>query len=422
MIDLLLPGVHLIALLGVLSSVAAAGRMVAGQLRLPLVIGEILVSLAFGPALSAVVGRQTFGILLPADITGLLTRIGDVGLVLFLVGVVYHLEHGSGGLRNRAVGRVTVGVFVLPLLSGLVFAGWLFRFGPAELRGSAPLPALLVLLLVAMSVTAVPVLARIIEDREGDLGRSGRLAMMSAMLIDTVAWLMLAVALGLAAGGLGGVTRAVTAIAVGAALTFAGRRALAAPALGAAGARYPRGAAALLAALVLTAAAGARWAGLTAIFGAFLIGMMIPRDAGRGPWNLAVATISGIGRRLVPVFFVVTGMTLFLDSPAALPWAATALCTGLAIVGKVGGGYLGARWAGEDLWSGLRVGALVNTRGLTEIVVLQAGYAAGLLTSGLFAALLVMALITTGLTGPLLSLIDHHEARRESLVRQGGMP
>lgn len=420
MIDLLWPAVRLIALLGVLSLVAAVGRVLAKRLHLPPVIGEIAVSLLFGPALSVLVGQRMYQMLVSKHITSLLTELGNAGLVLFLVGIVYSLEHGSVGLRSRAVSRVTAGAFVLPLLTGLVFAGWLLWLGPSRLRGSAPLSALLVLLPVAMGVTAVPVLARILEDRKDGLGRSGQLAMASAILMDTMAWPLLAVALGLAAGGLGRVTLAFTAIGVGAVVAFAGHKALSRPALGEACARFPHCAAVLLAAIALVAAAGAHRAGLTTVFGAFLTGMMIPKRDTHAPWAPVVAAVSRTGRTLVPVFFVVTGVNVFTGSLTALSWTATLLCAALAILGKVSGGYLGARWAGEDVWSGLRVGALVNTRGLTEIVVLQVGYTAGILSPDLFVALLVMALLTTGLTGPLLSLIDHRETRRELVVRQGG--
>ncbi|WP_200303557.1 cation:proton antiporter [Streptomyces adelaidensis] len=411
--------VHVIVLLGLMLLIAAIGRMGARLLRLPSVIGEILLSLLLGPVLVALVGRRTFRAWLPENITGLLTQMGNVGLLLFLVGIVYRLDHGSAGLRSRAVSRVTVGLFGLPLLTGLAFSGWLFRFGPAELRGSAPWPALLVLLTVAMSVTAVPVLARIIEERKENLGRSGELTMMSAMVIDTLAWLLLILALGLAAGGLGGIGASLAATVVGVAVAFAGHRALSRPTVGQACARNPRGVTVLLALATVVAGTQAHSFGLTAVFGAFVVGSMIPKDDTHCPWPSMVDTLSRVGRALVPVFFVVTGVTLSTGASLSLPWTAGLLATVLAILGKVGGGYLGARWAGEERRGALRVGVLGNTRGLTEVVVLQVGYSAGILTAGLFVALLVMALVTTCLTGPLLSLIDRQATREVSLVREG---
>lgn len=420
-IDLLWSGLHLTALLGALGLVALTGRAVARWLRLPLVIGEILVGLCAGPALLALLGGTGFDRLLPDHLAVPLARVGEAGLVLFLVGVVHGLRHGPAGPANRALGRVTAGVFLLPLLTGLLFAGWVLWLGPPGLGGTAPLPALLVMLPVAMSVTAVPVLACVIDERGSGLGRAAPLALMSAILLDTVAWLLLAVALGLAAGGLWGVAGAFAALGVGLLLAHGGRRALARPRVTAAAARRPKAAAVLLGGLALLAATGAHGAGLTAVLGAFLAGVMVPHDPD-GPWTRAADAVARVGRVLLPVFFVGTGITLFTESAGSLPWSATLLCLALATVGKVGGGYLGARWAGEDRRTALRVGVLVNTRGLTEIVVLQVGWAAGILTPGLFLAMLVMALVTTALTGPLLSLIDHHAASREPLVRTGGVP
>ncbi|MGX2998838.1 cation:proton antiporter [Streptomyces sp. JNUCC 64] len=419
MTELTTAGPHLIALLGALVLVAAVGRRVAGWLRLPLVIGEILVSLLVGPALLALVGERRFAVLYPERLADLLAVVGETGLVLFLVGVVHGLEHGSVGMWNRGLARVTSGVFLLPVVTGLLFAAWVLGPGGEALRGDAPRPALVVMLVVAMSVTAVPVLAAIIDERGPGLGRSAPLSLLAAILLDTVAWLLLALALGLAAGGPRGVAGAFAALAAGALVVRAARPLLARPGVVAAARRFPVAAACCLGAVSLASGAGAKGAGLTVVLGAFLAGMLLPKTPD-APWERIVEPVARSGRLLLPVFFVGTGITLFTEDRAALPWTATLLCTALAIVGKVGGGFLGARWAGEDRLTSLRVGVLVNTRGLTEIVVLQVGYTAGVLTPGLFLAMLVMALTTTGLTGPLLSLIDHHAARREPRTLRGG--
>ncbi|MFS8096720.1 cation:proton antiporter [Lentzea alba] len=392
---------HLLVLLGALFGVAAAGRFVARLLRLPTVIGEIALSILLGPVLLHAFGPSTFAAVLPEDVTGLLKQIGEAGLVLFLVGIVHQLDHGTNGLRSKTVGRITLGSFVLPLLTGLVFAAWVLWLAPAEVRGTADVWALVMMLAVAMSVTAVPVLARIIEERKEELGRSGDLSMMASMLIDTPAWLLLAVALGLAAGGLSGVWIAFATIAVGGVLAFLGYRVLGR--FDGLASTYPRIFAVVLGLVALGAGNGVHAMGLTSIFGAFLVGLMIPK----GPaWERVVGLVCRTGRVFVPVFFVVAGMTLATGGIGALPWFGVVLAVVLGVVGKVGGGYLGSRWGGEDRLTSLKIGVLVNTRGLTEIVVLQVGYTAGLLTPGLFVALLVMALVTTTLTGPVIDLID----------------
>jgi len=399
---------HLVALLGALCLVAAAGRAAARLLRLPSVIGEIALSILLGPVLLHAFGASVFATVLPASVVGPLKQIGEAGLVLFLVGIVHQLDHGTNGLRGKAVGRITLGSFLLPLLTGLVFAAWVLWLAPAEVRGTADVWALVLMLAVAMSVTAVPVLARIIEERKEDLGRAGDLSMMASMLIDTPAWLLLAVALGLTAGGLGGVWVAFATIAVGGLLAFLGHRYLSR--FGVLAGTYPRIAAVVLGIVALAAGNGMHAFGLTSIFGAFLAGLMIPK----GPaWKRVVGMVSRVGRVFVPVFFVVAGMTLATGGIGALPWFGVVLAVVLGIAGKVGGGYLGSRWGGEDRVTSLKIGVLVNTRGLTEIVVLQVGYTAGLLTPGLFVALLVMALVTTTLTGPLLDVIDRRRVLLE---------
>jgi Kef-type K+ transport system membrane component KefB len=113
----------------------------------------------------------------------------------------------------------------------------------------------------------------------------------------------------------------------------------------------------------------------------------------------------------VPVFFAVTGIKLLAAPHAVISWSAIAVGTALAILGKTVGTYVSARLARRSHGDGLRLGALMNTRGLTEIIFLQAGYAAGVLPAALFIALTVMALLTTALTGPVLRLIDRNEAR-----------
>jgi Kef-type K+ transport system membrane component KefB len=296
------------------------------------------------------------------------------------------------------------------LLTGLVFAAWAVWLAPAEVRGTAPTAALVLMLAVAMSVTAVPVLARILEERS-DLGRASGLSMMASVLIDTPAWLLLTVALGLAAGGLGGVWLAFATIGVGAVLAWCGRRALGSEHVAGVAAQRPRTTAFVLAVVALGAGTAAHSLGLTAIFGAFLVGVVVPRTEA---WSRVVALVSRVGRAFVPVFFVVAGATLSTSGVSAFPWTGVVLALVLGVLGKVGGGYAGARWGGEDSVTSLRVGVLVNTRGLTEIVVLQIGFTAGLLTPGLFVALLVMALVTTALTGPLLDVIT----RRAGAARE----
>lgn len=277
----------------------------------------------------------------------------------------------------------------------------------------------MLLLAVAMSVTAVPVLARILEERALFDTPVGRLSMTVGIIIDVVAWLLLALAVGLAAGGAGSVPGLAAVVAVGLLLMFCLARLLRTAPVKAFRDRFRR----LTAVLVGCAGLAGSWAfqeqGATEIFGALLVGLAIPADG----WHAVVRVVTRIGRRLVPVFFVSTGITVFAGQFGALPWLAITLAIVLGIVGKVGGGYLGARLGGASASDAVRVGVLVNTRGLTELLVLQAGYSAGILTAPVFLALVVMALVTTAMTGPGYALLERSTARRwkvAALAVEGG--
>lgn len=411
----LLGAAHVAVVLAAVLLAAHLGRVAARALRQPEVVGEITAGILVVPVVLAASGPAGLAAVLPAGVAGPLKLLGLVGLVLFLVGVAHELRHGGSGFGVRAVGWVTAGSFVPALLAGLAMAAWVLWGGGADLRGTAPAPALVLMVAVALSVTAVPVLARVLQDRRMTDTVPGRLSMAAAVVTDSAAWLLLVIAVGLTSGAL----VSLVLLVLGLGVTAVGRVVLRGRAVTAAARRSPTAAAVLLAALALAVALGFEHWGLTAVFGAFVVGLAVPG----GHWTGAVRRVTAAGRVLVPVFFVVAGMGVATAPRTAAPWAAIALAIALAVLGKVGGGYLGGRLAGQDRRTSLTVGVLVNTRGLTEIVVLQAGYSAGLLSVQLFLALVVMALVTTAMTGPLLSLIDLR-ARRAALipVTSGGRP
>ncbi|HWO59732.1 MAG TPA: cation:proton antiporter [Umezawaea sp.] len=417
-------GVHVVAVLAVVLTAALLGRLAARAARQPEVIGEILAGLLIVPVVAAVAGHGALAGLLPPDVLDVLKHIGKIGLVLFLVGVAHELRRGSGSLGPRSVGWVTLGSFVPALVSGFAFAAWVLWSGDESLRGGAPALSLVLMIAVALSVTAVPVLARILEDRGLLAGRNGKLSMAAAVFTDSTAWLLLVVALGTASGGWGGVVRSVLVLAIGVAIALVGRVLLRAKTSNVLAARFPKLLSVVVAGTALALAIEMENWGLTAVFGAFVVGLAMPNGEDAHLWEEVTRPVASLGRLFVPVFFVVAGMGLFSTPTATLPWLAAVLATALAIAGKVGGSYLGARLGGETRRDSLTIGVMMNTRGLTEIVVLQAGYSAGLLSAGLFLALVIMALVTTGLTGPLLSLIDlraRRTAPRPVLEPQGGM-
>lgn len=422
MTDLLVRVGHVAAVVLAVLLAAYAGRLAARASRQPEVIGEILAGILVVPVVLAVGGSEGLAWVLPADVVGVLKALGQIGLVLFLVGVAHELRHGksASAFGAKAVGWVTAGSFVPALLAGLGMAAWVLLAADADLRGTAPAPSLVLMVAVALSVTAVPVLARILEDRRMVDSLPGKLSMAAAVVTDSVAWILLVVAVGLS----GGVLLSLALLVAGVAVTLVGRVLLRGRTATAAAERFPRSTGLAVSATALVLAFQFEHWGLTAVFGSFVVGLALPA----GPWTAVVRPVTNLGRLLVPVFFVVAGMGVANAPRGAVPWAAILIAVVLAVAGKVGGSYAGARLGGQDRATALTVGVLMNTRGLTEIVVLQAGYTAGLLSVRLFLALVVMALVTTAMTGPLLSLIERRARVRAAATRElvpdlpGGAP
>ncbi|MFC8917298.1 cation:proton antiporter [Streptomyces sp. NPDC057116] len=410
-LDLLLRVTHAVTALAVVLLLAAAGRSAARRLRQPEVIGEITVGLLAGPAVIALFGTTALDALLPGPVFDLLKLFGEIGLVLFLVGLAHKLRIGPDRPPRRTVTWVAAGSLVPPLLTGLLLTGWVILTAGPAVRGGAPLPAFVLMVAVAMSITAVPVLSRILADRGMGESAAGRLALTSAIAIDAVGWLMLTVAISLGAGDLSGSLNSARALLFGAVCALAIRYALRTRAARRFCVRLPRSAAVALGASALGVALAMEHMGMTAILGAALVGLAVPGDE-RAPWAGAVSTVSRSGRALAPAFFVVTGITVLTGAFSAASWPLIVVAVALGCAGKLLGGYAGARLGGLPRGTAWRIGALVNTRGLTELIVLQAGLSAGILSAPLVLALVVMALVTTAMTGPLLNVLDRRDERR----------
>ncbi|WP_329376820.1 cation:proton antiporter [Streptomyces sp. NBC_01351] len=417
----LAPALVLLLVLAATACCALLGRRLARGFGQPGIVGEIACCLLLGAALVAWADRGGPGGLGGPGSAGVepLAQAGHLGLALFLVGAAHEIRSGVTRLPGRAVLWLSAGSALLPMAAGALLAVWVLRTEDPRLRGTAPTAALVLMLAISLAVTAVPVLAGILADRKMRHTETGRLALASAVSIDAVTWVLLAVAVGLATGN-GGFPAALAVLAAGVAAAAVLRRLAATAAVAAPAARHPRLAIVAVAALACAAAAGTRHFGLTDVFGAVLVGLALPADGERGPWTATAGALGRAGRLLLPLLFVVTGTTLASGPEAVLSWRALLYATTLAVAAKLTGSYLGARLGGLTPTTGLRLAALMNTRGLTEIVVLQAGYAAGILTPALHLALVVMALVTTALCGPLLWAVDRRAPVPEGMRRTAG--
>ncbi|MER7849863.1 cation:proton antiporter [Kitasatospora sp. NPDC096077] len=380
---------------------ALLGRWAAKALGQPAVVGEIAACLALGALLSSRVhwGAQSPG-------WDLFKELGHLGLSLFLVGAAHEIRGGGHRLPRRALAWLSAGSILLPMGAGALLAAWIIAGGGGpHLRGDSGTPAFVLMLAIALAVTAVPVLAGILRDRDMEYTDEGRLSMASAVLIDALTWVLLTLAIGLHKGG-DGPLRAVLVVLGGAMAALALRRLAGTPAVDRAACGYPRAAVLAVGLLALGAARLTQDMGLSDVFGAVMVGLALPSDGGLGPWTRSADLLGKLGRGLLPVLFLTAGTTLAAAPGGAFSWSATIVATALALAGKLVGGYLGARAGDQPPVSSFKLAVLMNTRGLTEIVILQIGYSAGLLAPTLYVALVIMALITTGLSGPLLWLAD----------------
>lgn len=392
-----------------LAAVLGLGRLLGRLLRhlgQPPVIGEVLAGILLGPSL---IGPEWAARILPAESAPPLRAIAMLGMVLYMFRVGLELDTGLIRQRLRATLLIAHAGIAAPLLLGVVLAFWL---APGY-AGAAATPWVFALFLgVSLAVTAFPVLARILADRGLSRQPLGQMALACAAVGDVSAWCLLAAVTGMASSAHQGTA---VGLIVGSLAYVAAMLLLARPLL-----RLALSAPTALAVpLVLTALAGSaactQWLGLHASFGAFLIGALLLRE--HALTQALDRRLERIAGWLLPAFFAYAGMHTRLDLLAGWEqWSLCLLITLVATVGKVGGTYLAARVCGEARRPAAALGALMNARGLMELIVLQIGLDLGIISPALFSMLVVMALVTTLATTPLVrALLPRPEASPTAL-------
>jgi Kef-type K+ transport system membrane component KefB len=385
----------------------------ARRLGQPVVIGQILAGLLLGPTL---LGRLVGNRLFPATTIPPLTTLADVGLVLFMF--VIGMELDQQLIRAKSAGAIgaAAGAALVPFALGSGLALALAR----QHAHGRPLPFVL-FLGTAVSATAFPVLARILTDRGIQRTQVGTIAMASAAIIDVAAWTMLAVVAAIADASGQASWRIWLALPYLLVMLLGARPLLQrlVPAFERAGRMTPGLLSWMLIGLLASAWA-TQWIGVHFIFGAFLFGAIIPRSD---------ALIQEILNRLehlavlflLPVFFAVTGLTVNLGSLQASALGTLAAVLAVSIGGKLAGGYAGARVTGIAPRDSAVLAALLNTRGLTEIVILTVGLQEHVLDIDLYSLMIVMALVTTAMTGPLLKLWYPRSSIARDLIHMGSL-
>jgi Kef-type K+ transport system membrane component KefB len=395
----------LLQLVIILVSARALGT-VASRLGQPAVIGEIAAGVLLGPSLAGWIAPGFSALLFPEASLPFLQLLSQIGVVLFmfLVGLEVEPSH----LRGRAQTAIAVSHFsiLIPFVLGATLSLALYRqYAPP----AVPFFAFALFCGVAMSITAFPVLARILEDRGLTHTPLGTTAITAAAVDDVTAWSILAfvVALSTAGGAVVALFAIVTLSVVFTLLMVLVGRPVLQRVLNVdrMGGHLSKGRIAVVLGTVLVGALITEIIGIHALFGAFVAGAVMPRGAAfRSALRDRIEAISSV--LLLPIFFAYTGLRTqigLLDEVAH--WAVCLAIIAVATAGKLGGTVVAARWTGLPWRESLALGALMNTRGLMELVALNVGYNLGILTPQIFTMMVLMALVTTAMTGPLLTLI-----------------
>lgn len=384
----------------------------------PPVIGEMAAGVLLGPVVFGAALPEVHAALFPADSLGALTALSTLGVVLFMFVVGVELRTPDGvRAQLRAAGWVSGLSALLPFGASLALAPWLHPLLAPAGVGFWPFALFFA---TAMSITAFPVLARILKDRNMTRSHVGQLALGSAAIGDASIWILLALVVALVGSGDGtaGFLKAALGLVCLAVLVFGILKPLYAWLLRT-HARDGEPSAMVLAALLigmLGCAALTEWLELHAVFGAFLFGACLPRDDRL--LHALTARLEHVAVvLLMPILFALAGLRTTADAFTGPALVVLAVILVTAVVGKIVGGAAGARLAGHGWRDSLATGALMNARGLMELIVLKVGLDAGLIGPQAFTMLLVMAILTTVMTGPLLALLGRNQASEAGLVR-----
>ena len=379
----------------------------------PGVIGEIVAGIVLGPSVLGYFFPDVFQALFPPESLTNLELLSQVGLVLFMF--VIGMELDFSVLKNKINETLVIshaGILV-PFFLGIVASYWIYEEYAAAQTAFLPFALFIG---ISMSITAFPVLARIIQERNMTKTSLGTLAIASAANDDVTAWCLLAVVIAIAKAG----TFASALYAIGLTVLYIIIMFMVVrPFLKKVGEVYAnqevinKTFVALILLILIISSTLTEIIGIHALFGAFMAGVVMPPSIGfRKVMMEKVEDIALVF--FLPLFFAFTGLRTeigLINSPAL--WGVCLLLITVAVAGKLGGCAVAARLVGESWKDSFTIGTLMNTRGLMELVALNIGYEMGVLPPSIFVILVIMALVTTFMTTPLLHLVERVFARRE---------
>lgn len=372
----------------------------------PSVIGEIIAGIFLGPSLVGLYFPEFSHALFPKDSLGNLQFLSQIGLILFMF--VIGMELDLKVLKNKAHEAVVIShaSIIFPFTLGIGLAYFIYdSFAPEGIE----FMSFALFCGIAMSITAFPVLARIVQERGIHKTRLGSIVITCAAADDITAWCILAAVIAIVKAGSFVSSLYIIALAVAYVFLmlmvvkpflkrvgdlYSSRKTLSKPVV------------AIFFLTLIISAYATEVIGIHALFGAFMAGVIMPDNSKfRNIFIEKVEDISLIV--LLPLFFVFTGLRTeigLLDDRYL--WEITGLIIAVAVIGKFFGSALAAKFVGQSWRDSLTIGALMNTRGLMELIVLNIGYELGVLSPMIFTMMVIMALVTTFMTGPALDLIN----------------
>ena len=368
----------------------------------PRVIGQILAGIFLGPSVLGRLPGHLTSRLFPASVLPALTVLSQIAVVIFMFVVGYELDWQRLRQQRRLPLMIAACALVVPMTLG---GGAALALRPqfAELGQPHTGRSFVLFMGVAMSITALPVLAAIVRERGMARSTVGVTATAAAGIMDVAAWLILAVALSSVHKPsrpwpvtllLFGCFAAVMLLAVRPALRYwmNHRRSVLSDQLP------------IVLVLLLGSACVTASLGLHPVFGGFLAGLTMPKADGAVDADI-LRPMEQLGGVLLPLFFVLAGLSVNIGTLNGAALVILAVLCAVAVVGKLGSAYVASRIGGLSARDAVTVGVLVNTRGLTELIALNVGLSAGIIDSRLYSVLVVMAVLMTVATAPLLSLI-----------------
>jgi Kef-type K+ transport system membrane component KefB len=373
------------------------------RIRQPLVIGEMIAGIMLGPSVLGAIWPSANTFLFPKQSLGSLSLLSQLAILLFMFGVGMDLD--TALLRSKARSALTISLssIITPFVLGVLVAPYLY----AEYRGAnATFIGFVLVMGISLSITAFPVLARIINERQLAGSSLGTTALACAAVDDIAAWCILALIVALSkAEAIASLAVIVVSLSVWAIVLMKVIRPALAIFLGGRDEHEPGlnfGLAVLVTLLVSSLITES--IGIHALFGAFLAGIAMPPSPSLRRYLRE--RLEYFGALLIPVFFAFSGLRTQIGSlSSATDWLIFVSLLGLAIAGKFGASAIAAKSVGMSWRDSAAIGALMNTRGLVELIALNVGLDLGLLSPRLFSMLVLMALVTTFATGPLVSAI-----------------